>query len=218
MAMNTREMSERARSLIDGGREAPWLEFKCNNADPTRIGEYVSAISNAAALHDQEEGFAIWGVEDVSGSITGTTFDPNTAKIGGQPLLMHLAQLLSPAIRPPWPPECWRTMIRRTRPLATRSTCLSGRQGRLRARRSPDLQLAAHAPCVSNVIGGARAGPVIRENRGREPQNAVFGDPFHVVPMSSAAHRHTYGFLTSLLTPSAINTRLATLATRSASR
>jgi predicted HTH transcriptional regulator len=99
MAMNTREMSERARSLIDGGREAPWLEFKCNNADPTRIGEYVSAISNAAALHDQEEGFAIWGVEDVSGSITGTTFDPNTAKIGGQPLLMHLAQLLSPAIR-----------------------------------------------------------------------------------------------------------------------
>jgi len=86
------------QSLLSEGRETPWLEFKCNNADPARIGEYVSAIANAAALHDRDEGYVVWGVEDSMRKPVGTTFNPNTAKIGGQPLLIHLASTLAPAL------------------------------------------------------------------------------------------------------------------------
>lgn len=97
--MNDVDFSRLVHSLLDESRETPWLEFKCNNADPTRIGEYVSAIANAAALHDRDEGFGVWGVEDATRKPVGTTFDPNTAKIGGQPLLIHLASMLVPAVQ-----------------------------------------------------------------------------------------------------------------------
>ena len=33
-------------------QEEPWFEFKKGNSNPERIGEYVSALSNAAALSD----------------------------------------------------------------------------------------------------------------------------------------------------------------------
>lgn len=31
-------------------QEQPWLEFKVGNADPQEIGEYISALANAAVL------------------------------------------------------------------------------------------------------------------------------------------------------------------------
>ncbi len=41
-------------SLIERLRRMPaeteWLEYKSNNTDPQMIGEYISAISNSAAL------------------------------------------------------------------------------------------------------------------------------------------------------------------------
>ena len=97
--MNDADVSKLVQSLLSESRETPWLEFKCNNADPTRIGEYMSAIANAAALHDRDEGYVVWGVEDAKRKPVGTTFDPNTAKIGGQPLLIHLATMLVPAVQ-----------------------------------------------------------------------------------------------------------------------
>ncbi|MGH8221350.1 MAG: transcriptional regulator, partial [Woeseiaceae bacterium] len=39
------------RELISSRGETEWLEFKHNKADPLEIGEYVSALSNCAALH-----------------------------------------------------------------------------------------------------------------------------------------------------------------------
>lgn len=40
--------------------ELPWIEFKTNNADPQTIGEYVSAMSNTAALFGKAHAFLIW--------------------------------------------------------------------------------------------------------------------------------------------------------------
>ena len=98
--MNQTEFSNLVYVLLREGRETPWLEFKCNYAHPDRIGEYISALSNAAALHDRDEGYILWGIDDASRKPVGTTFDPNTAKIGGgQPLLIHLAQNLVPAVQ-----------------------------------------------------------------------------------------------------------------------
>ena len=44
--------------------EQPWVEYKMNNADPQEIGEYVSALSNSAALYNQNFGLLIWGINN----------------------------------------------------------------------------------------------------------------------------------------------------------
>lgn len=97
--MDSEASANLVRSLLRESGETPWLEFKCNNADPSGVGKYVSAIANTAALHDREEGYVVWGVEDGTRRPVGTTFDPNIAKLGGQPLLIHLAQMLVPAVQ-----------------------------------------------------------------------------------------------------------------------
>lgn len=38
------------RELAKLSDETEWIEFKCNNKQPQMIGEYISALSNVAAL------------------------------------------------------------------------------------------------------------------------------------------------------------------------
>ena len=38
------------RELAKLPDETEWVEFKCNNKQPQMIGEYISALSNVAAL------------------------------------------------------------------------------------------------------------------------------------------------------------------------
>jgi hypothetical protein len=40
--------------------ETEWVEFK-HNENPQEIGEYLSAVSNAAALHRKRRGYLVWG-------------------------------------------------------------------------------------------------------------------------------------------------------------
>ena len=49
-------------SLIQFHAEEEWFEFKENWFEQHAIGEYISAISNAAALRGKECGYFIWGV------------------------------------------------------------------------------------------------------------------------------------------------------------
>jgi ATP-dependent DNA helicase RecG len=64
------------QGLLRLGRECERIEFKHSYANPDGIGEYVSALSNSAAIEDQEQGFLVWGVEDGTLDIVGTSFDP----------------------------------------------------------------------------------------------------------------------------------------------
>jgi predicted HTH transcriptional regulator len=77
--------------------EQTWLEFKHDYADPKMIGERVSALGNAARLEGLERAFLVWGVEDGSRRVVGTTFEPTLARFKNQPLEMWLAQMLQPA-------------------------------------------------------------------------------------------------------------------------
>ena len=56
-------------NLLNIGHETPWLEFKENNYKPDSIGEYISALSNSAALYDKDYGYLLWGVDNSSLSI-----------------------------------------------------------------------------------------------------------------------------------------------------
>lgn len=88
--------------LLDGllklGRECEWVEFKHNWSDPEGIGEYISALSNSAAIAGMPQGFLVWGIEDGSLEVVGTVFDHLTAKIGNENLENWLSRLISPRL------------------------------------------------------------------------------------------------------------------------
>lgn len=65
-------------------KETEWVEFKENNSKPDDIGEYISALSNSACLHNQSNAYLVYGVEDKTHMIVGTKFDPQHAKVGGE--------------------------------------------------------------------------------------------------------------------------------------
>ena len=79
-------------------RETEWVEFKHNNAEPEEIGEYLSALANAAALTGKVHAYLVWGIKNDTHEIVGTTFNPVTAKVGYEELESWLLRLLSPKI------------------------------------------------------------------------------------------------------------------------
>lgn len=50
--------------LVRLSSETEWVEFKLNHETPGRIGEYISALANSACLHQMQEAYLIFGVED----------------------------------------------------------------------------------------------------------------------------------------------------------
>ena len=82
--------------LISLPKETEWVERKRNWSDPEDIGQYLSALSNSAALHRKEAGYILWGVDDNTGTFVGTSFKPKTEKVGSEELEDWLARLLQP--------------------------------------------------------------------------------------------------------------------------
>ena len=78
--------------------EAEWVEFKVDNEKPALIGEYISALANAAALAGKAHGYVAWGVEDETRALVGTRFSPGTARKGNEPLETWLSRLLEPQV------------------------------------------------------------------------------------------------------------------------
>ena len=92
---------QRDIELIEWLRSFPkkqsWLEFKANQGDPQRIGKLIAALANAARWEDKETAFLVWGIEDETHNVIGTTFDPFTKKVGNQEFKLWLRNKLSPA-------------------------------------------------------------------------------------------------------------------------
>lgn len=86
------------RELAALPAETPWVELKHNNGHPQEIGEYISALANAAALEGKARAYLLWGVDDTSHALVGTIFDPTTARVGAEELESWLLRLLAPKI------------------------------------------------------------------------------------------------------------------------
>jgi len=86
------------RELCALPRETEWVELKVNEAEPQAIGEYISALANAAALVGKAFAYLLWGVRDEDHAILGTTFDPHAARVGNEELESWLLRLLEPKI------------------------------------------------------------------------------------------------------------------------
>ena len=83
------------RELCQLPHETEWAEFKVDNADPQELGEYLSALANAAALSRKAFAYVLWGVEDTAHRLVGTTFSPATARKGNEALESWLLRLLA---------------------------------------------------------------------------------------------------------------------------
>lgn len=79
-------------------KETEWVEFKHNKGCPDEIGEYISSLSNSAALHGKAHAYLLWGIENDTHEILGTTFSPFTKKVGGEELEHWLLKLTNPRI------------------------------------------------------------------------------------------------------------------------
>ena len=90
-----KDLTSLLQELIKLPKETEWVEFKRNNSNPEEIGEYISALSNAATYHDRKYAYLIWGIDDDSHDIVGTEFDFKTTKVGNENLENWLRRLLS---------------------------------------------------------------------------------------------------------------------------
>jgi len=86
------------RELVKLSQETEWAEFKHNNANPQMIGEYISALANAAALMGKQSAYMVWGVDDDRHEVIGTDFCPSQVRHKQQELESWLLQKLVPKI------------------------------------------------------------------------------------------------------------------------
>lgn len=72
-----------------------WFEFKLNWSNAKEIGEYISALANSAAYEGRKNGYLVWGINNKTHGVEGTTFNPNS-EVKGEPLKHFLARQLYP--------------------------------------------------------------------------------------------------------------------------
>jgi ATP-dependent DNA helicase RecG len=96
--MNEQRDIELINELLANKSELPWLEFKTGYDEKKMIGKLCSALANSARQEGRDFGYVLWGVDDLSYKIVGTSFDPNAKQPGNQELQFWLAQRLKPSV------------------------------------------------------------------------------------------------------------------------
>ncbi len=91
-------MTNILKQLISLPAETEWLEFKVDNSNPEMIGEKISALSNSATLRNKSIGYLVFGIEDKTHEIVGTSFNPLMSKKGNEELEHWITQRLNPKI------------------------------------------------------------------------------------------------------------------------
>ena len=52
--------------------EKEWFEVKEDWYEPNQLGEYISSLSNVAAMKGEDYAYMVWGVNDKTFKVTGT--------------------------------------------------------------------------------------------------------------------------------------------------
>ena len=96
--MTEQKLKELLGELVKLPKESENLEFKLNFHSVEEIGEQISALSNAACIQNQANAYLVFGVEDSTHKIVGTTFSAKKHKKGNEDLEHWLATRLNPRI------------------------------------------------------------------------------------------------------------------------
>lgn len=96
--MNESDLKKLLEELVQQPQESEWVEFKHNFHSPEEIGERISALSNSACIMNQDFGYLVFGIEDATHNILGTSFKAKSHKKGNEELEMWLVTRLKPRI------------------------------------------------------------------------------------------------------------------------
>jgi predicted HTH transcriptional regulator len=96
--MEDKDLIKILMTLVALPHENEWVEFKHNFHSPEEIGERISALSNSAALWGKSFAYLVFGIEDGTHKIVGTTFHVKTYKKGNEELELWLLNRLNPRI------------------------------------------------------------------------------------------------------------------------
>ena len=99
MAFRTEDyLQSIVRELTKLPFETEWAEFKCNTKDPERTAKYISGLSNSAKLCDKPFAYLVWGIDDSTHKIVGTSFNYHLSKKGNEELEAWLNHEIVPKI------------------------------------------------------------------------------------------------------------------------
>jgi predicted HTH transcriptional regulator len=79
-------------------REPDWVEFKQNNFENDTVGQYVSALANSAIIHEKDEAYLIFGIENGTHDVVGTNVNVAAKTVGSEPFMLWLSKYLEPHI------------------------------------------------------------------------------------------------------------------------
>lgn len=96
--MEENELKSLIKELVTYSHETEWVEFKLNFHSNEEIGERISALANGACLNKKQCGFLVFGIEDKTHNIKGTSFKVKSATKGKEELENWLIQRLDPRI------------------------------------------------------------------------------------------------------------------------
>ncbi|MDE6015931.1 MAG: putative DNA binding domain-containing protein [Acetatifactor sp.] len=91
------DLKKIVQSLLSSVSEEEWYEYKENWYDAVGIGEYISSLSNAAAMCGEECAYLIWGVNNATHEVVGTTFNYHM-DVKNEPLQHFLARQVTPDV------------------------------------------------------------------------------------------------------------------------
>lgn len=91
------KISQLLNELCSYPTEREWFEFKENWYAKDQLGQYISALSNSAAIEGRQNAYFVWGVNNETHDIVGTKFDPN-CDVNNEPLKHYLSRQLEPDI------------------------------------------------------------------------------------------------------------------------
>jgi len=93
---------EQLKKIVDGviklPKENEYVEFKHNYFDKNKTGEKISGLTNSACLVGEQFAYLIFGIEDRTHRIVGTTFSAKKKKIGNMEFENWLMQKINPKI------------------------------------------------------------------------------------------------------------------------
>ena len=90
-------VNEIFRECLAYSEEREWFEFKENSFDRDTVGEYISALSNSAAIIGRSFAFMFWGVNDKTHHVSGTKINYNK-EIENEPVQHYIARNLNPSV------------------------------------------------------------------------------------------------------------------------
>lgn len=94
--MNKEQLVKLLNNLISLQGETETVEFKENNSTKEEIGKRISALANSANLLDKKKAYLVFGVQDGSHNVVGTSFKPRSQKVGNELIECWINQMLTP--------------------------------------------------------------------------------------------------------------------------